>query len=59
MKHRQGPQVSGEVRHGPSGHIAHRVQVGTAVVRDNPLGVASGAAGVADGNGIPFVLRTF
>ena len=59
MKHGQGPQISGEVRHGPSGHIAHSVQVSAAVMRDNTFGVASGAAGVADGNGIPLVLRTF
>ena len=59
MKHGQGPQISGEVRHGPGGHIAHGVQVSAAVMRDNTFGVASGAAGVTDGNGIPLVLRTF
>ena len=55
MEHRQRPQVGREMRHGPARRIAHRVQVGTTVVSDNALGVAGGAAGVADRDGVPLV----
>ena len=57
VEHRQGPQVFRKVRHRPGGRVAHRVQVGAAVVGDDSLGVAGGAAGVADGDGVPLVGR--
>ena len=59
VEHRQRPQVLREMRHGPGGRVAHRVEVGAAVVRDHALRVAGGAAGVADGDGIPLVGRAF
>ena len=57
MEHRQGPQVTRKVRHGPSGRVAHRVQVGAAVVGDHALGVAGGARCVGNRNRVPFVRR--
>ena len=59
MEHGQGPQISGKVRHGPSGHVAHGIEVGAAVMRDHAFGVARGTAGIAHSNGIPLVLWAF
>ena len=59
VEHGQGPQVAREMRHGPGGGIADGVQVSAPVVRDHPLGIARGAAGVAHGNRIPLVARAF
>ena len=57
MEQRQRPQVSGEMRHGPGGGIAHGVQVGAPVVGNHTLGVAGGARCVTHGNGVPLVCR--
>ena len=59
MEHGQCPKVGGEVRHGPCGHVANRIQVRASVVCDHPLRIASGATGVAHCYSIPFVLGSF
>ncbi len=42
------------------GHlVAQRVEVGAAVVVDHALGVAGGAGGVVERNGLPLVIRPF
>ena len=43
------------VRHGPLENVAHRVQVGTAMVIHHALGLASGAGGVVQRNRLPLV----
>ena len=44
------------VRQAPADDVAGRVQVGAPVVGDHALGVAGGAAGVVQRDGVPFVL---
>ncbi len=58
VEHRQGPQVLRELRHAPGGGVAHRIEIGPAVVRDHALGIAGGAGSVGHRDGVPFVLRT-
>ena len=57
VEHRQCPEVLREMRHRPGGRVAHRVEVGAAVVRDHALRVTRGARGVAHRDGVPFVAR--
>ena len=58
VEQRQRPQVGRKLRHAPGGGVAHRVEIGPAVVRDHALGIAGGAGGIGHGDGIPFVPRT-
>ena len=55
VEHRQGPEVDRVRAHAPDLHVADRVQVGAAVVIDHALGVAGGAAGVVEADGLPFI----
>ena len=55
MEHGQRPQIDGMLGHVPLQHIADGIVVRAAVVVDNALGVARGAAGVVQRNRIPFV----
>ncbi|MCY1506165.1 hypothetical protein D9M68_404040 [compost metagenome] len=57
VEHRQGPQVHRVLAHGPDHLVAQRVQVGAAVVVDHALGIAGGAGGVVQRDGVPLVLR--
>ena len=59
VEHGQGPQVHRAVAHGPGHLVAQRVKVGAAVVVDHALGVAGGAGGVVERNGLPLVIRPF
>ena len=57
VEHRQGPQVHRETAHLPADHVGQRVQVRATVVVDHALGIAGGAGGVVQGDGLPLVLR--
>ena len=57
VKHRQGPEIDGVLGHAPGHGVAAGVQVGAAVVVDDALGVAGGAGGVVEGDGVPLVGR--
>ncbi|MNZ32539.1 hypothetical protein D3C78_498700 [compost metagenome] len=57
VEHRQGPQVHRVLAHRPDHLVAQRVQVGAAVVVDHALGIAGGAGGVVQRDGVPLVLR--
>ncbi|MNQ61278.1 hypothetical protein D3C85_755910 [compost metagenome] len=56
VEHRQGPEVDRVVAHGPGHLVAQGVQVGAAMVVDHTLGVAGGAGGVVQGDGLPLVV---
>jgi len=56
VEHGQGPQVHRMGRHAPGDDVGHGVEVGAPVVVDHALGVAGGAGGVVEGDGVPFVL---
>src|SRR5690606_37905292 len=53
VEHRQGPQVDRVLPHVPGHLVAHGVEEGTAVVIDHTLGVAGGAGGVVEADGVP------
>ena len=57
MKHWQCPKVNGVLGHRGYQDVALREQVGAAVMVDHAFGVAGGAGGVVDGDGVPFVCR--
>ncbi|GBD41461.1 hypothetical protein HRbin39_00843 [bacterium HR39] len=57
VEHRQRPQVDGKVRHLPHEDVADGVQIRPAVMVDDALGIAGGARGVVEGDGLPFVGR--
>ena len=57
VEHRQRPQVAREVRHRPGRRVAHRVQVGAAMVGDDAFRVAGGARRVRDRDRVPLVGR--
>ncbi|MNG99410.1 hypothetical protein D3C79_585780 [compost metagenome] len=56
VEHRQGPQVHRVVAHGPGHLVAQGVEVGAAVVIDHAFGIAGGAGGVVQRDGLPLVL---
>ena len=56
VEHRQRPQVDRVVAHVPADDVGQRVQVGAAVVVDHALGVAGGAGGVVERDGVPLVV---
>ena len=55
VEHRQRPQVHGMLRHAPGHDVANRIQIGAPVMVDHALGVAGGARGVVERNGVPFI----
>src|SRR5690606_7924478 len=57
VEHRQGPQVDRVLTHVPGHLVTHGVEEGTAVVIDHTLGVAGGAGGVVEADGVPLVIR--
>ena len=57
VEHGQRPQVDGVLGHVPLQHVADGVGGRAAVVVDHALGVAGGAAGVVERDGVPFVAR--
>jgi len=57
VEHRQGPQVHRVVAHVPGHLVAEGIQVGATVVVDHALGIAGGAGGVVEADGVPFVVR--
>ncbi len=56
MEHRQRPQIDRVLRHPPHQDVAERVQVGAAMVIDDPFRVAGGARGVVERDRVPLVL---
>ena len=57
MKHRQRPQINWVVRKLPIDNIAHRIEIGAAMVIDHAFRVSGGARGVVQGDRVPFVIR--
>ena len=57
MEHRQRPQIDRVAAHVGGDDVADREEVGAAVVVDDALGVAGGARGVVERNGVPLVAR--
>ena len=57
VEQRHDGEIAGPQHHAPADHLAHRVQVGAAVVIDDALGPARGAGGVVERDAFPFVLR--
>ena len=57
MEHRQRPEIDRMLAEIAGEDVADRVEVGAAVMRDDALGIAGGARGVAQRNGFPFVGR--
>ena len=55
VEHRQGPQIDRMLPQAPDQYVAERVQIGAAMVIDDPLGVAGRAGGVVQRDRIPFV----
>ncbi len=56
VEHGQRPQVHRKVRHGPGDDVADRIDVGTAVVQDDSLGIAGRTRGVVERDRVPFVV---
>ena len=57
VEHGQGPEIAGPAAQPEHQRIAHGVQEGAAMVVDHALGVAGGARGVAERDGVPLVGR--
>ncbi len=57
VKHRQGPEIHRMRRHAPAQDVRDGVEIRTAVVIDDPFGIARRAGGVVERNRIPFVGR--
>ena len=57
MEHRQRPKIDRMLGHAAGHHIAERQQVRAAVVIDHALGIAGGAGGIVERDGVPFVVR--
>ncbi len=57
VKHRQSPEIDAVLGQLPGEHVVDRIEVGTAMVIDHPLGVACGAGGVVEGDRLPLILR--
>ena len=55
MEHRQRPEIDRMPAEIPDEGIAEGVQIGAAVMIEHALGIARGAGGVVDGDGIPFI----
>ena len=55
VEHRQRPEIDGCRREPESQRVAERVEVGAAMVIDDALGIAGGARGVEQADGLPFV----
>ncbi len=55
MEHREGPEVDGVPRHPPVHYVAERVQIGSAVMVDDPLGVARRSRRVVECDRVPLV----
>ncbi|KFB70275.1 MAG: hypothetical protein AW09_004651 [Candidatus Accumulibacter phosphatis] len=57
MEHRQRPQIDRMRRHSPADDVAHRVEIGTAMMVNDALRIAGGSGSVVERDGIPFVGR--
>ena len=57
VKHRQRPQIDRMLAHAAGDDVGERQQIGAAMVIDHALGIAGGARGVIERDGVPFVLR--
>ncbi len=55
MEHRQRPQIDGMLLHGCRDHIAHRQQIGPAMMEHHALRIAGGARRVVQRNRVPFI----
>ena len=57
VEHRQRPQIDRMPAHRAGEHVADGEQIRAAVVIDHALGVAGGARGVVERDGVPLVVR--
>jgi hypothetical protein len=57
VEHGQRPKIDRVCRHGPGYDVRQSVQVCSAVMRDHALGVARGARGIVQRDGLPLVFR--
>ena len=55
MEHRQRPEIDAVLAHAAGKHIADCQQVGAAMVVNDALGIAGGARGVVERDGVPFI----
>ena len=55
VEHGQGPEIDRLSREAEFQHVAERVQIGAAVVIDDPFRTSGGAGGVVEADGLPFI----
>ena len=56
VEHRQGPQIDCVFLHRGGQGVALSKEIRATVMRNDTFGIARGARGVVDRNGVPFVL---
>jgi hypothetical protein len=59
MKHRQGPEIDRVFAHGAGHDIADREQMRTAMMIDDTFGIAGGARGIVERDGVPLIIGHF
>ena len=57
VEHRQRPQIDRMLAHAAGDDVGHRQQISAAVMIDDAFGIAGGAGGVIERDGVPFVGR--